>query len=228
MPYLAMTGAEIDHCSELPPKLGYMACHFSSYSTGLSNLPRYIPEKSLLIINDRTPIHGHDPDRICDQLEDILSRFSCRGILLDFQRESEEAPAIIQKLLSLPCPVIVSSLFAEKLDCPIFLPPVPLPIPLEGYLAPFAGREIWLEAALDGLQLTLTEDGCAATPLSAQFNESLPHREEELCCHYRIEITSETAIFTLRRTKEDLKDLLSRANQLGITGAVGLYQELGD
>ena len=226
MPYLAMTGAEFDHCSQLPPKLGYMACHFSSYSTGLSNLPRFLPDGSLLILNDRTPICGHDPQRIYDQLEDILSRFSCCGLLLDFQRESTEVPAIIQKLLSLPYPVIVSSLFAEKLDCPIFLPPVPLLTPLEDYLAPYHNREIWLEAALDALQIAVTKQGCTFVP-TTWSEEELKHKAQELFCHYQAAISPEKVVFTLKRTKNDLVELLEEAKKLGVRHAVGLYQELG-
>ena len=227
MPYLAMTPAEFNSVSQPPPDFAYMACHFSPYGTGLGNLPTVLPPESLLILNDRTPIHGHDPQRIFDQLKDVLAYFSCRGLLLDLQQESGEALPLIQKLLTLPCPVIVSALFAEQLDCPIFLPPVPLLISVEDYLTPYHGREIWLETALDGLQLTLTTDGCHSFPLPMPSDDPMPHRDTELCCHYRVETTAQAAIFTLRRTKKDLDTLIQRANALGIAGTVGLYQELG-
>ena len=71
MPYLAMTPAEFNSVSQPPPDFAYMACHFSPYGTGLGNLPTVLPPESLLILNDRTPIHGHDPQRIFDQLKDV-------------------------------------------------------------------------------------------------------------------------------------------------------------
>ena len=42
-PFLAMTAAEIRGTETLPPKTAWMACHFSPYSTGLSNLPKDLP-----------------------------------------------------------------------------------------------------------------------------------------------------------------------------------------
>ena len=66
--YLAMTAAEMMGGAPLPGKTAWMACHFSPYSTGLCNLPAALPPGSLLILNDRTPIHGHDPERICREL----------------------------------------------------------------------------------------------------------------------------------------------------------------
>ena len=42
--YFAMTAAEIRGCSALPAGIAWMACHFSPYGTGLSNLPPELPE----------------------------------------------------------------------------------------------------------------------------------------------------------------------------------------
>ena len=47
--FLAMTAAEICGNRNLPANLGWMACHFSPYGTGLSNLPKQLPPSSLLI-----------------------------------------------------------------------------------------------------------------------------------------------------------------------------------
>ena len=60
-PFLAMTGAEMRNNSVLPDKIAWMACHFSPYGTGLSNLPKNLPAGSLLMVDDITPPHGHDP-----------------------------------------------------------------------------------------------------------------------------------------------------------------------
>ena len=225
MPYLAMTAAEILTCDPMPPKLGWMACHFSPYGTGLTNLPQNLPKGSLLILNDRTPIHGHDPQRIFDQLEDVICKFSCGNLLLDLQRPCQEAPAIIEKLLALPCPVITSQLHGENLDTPIFLPPVPLNVPPKTYLECYHGREIWLEIALDALQVTITEKGSDFLQIP-WGDESLPHKDSELFCHYKADISQEKVVFTLKRTKDDLSELLDEVKRLGVTHTVGLYQEL--
>ena len=66
--FLAMTAAEIYGNRNLPANIGWMACHFSPYGTGLSNLPKRLPASSLLIVDDITPIRGHDPPYILDQL----------------------------------------------------------------------------------------------------------------------------------------------------------------
>ena len=67
-PFLAMTGAEMRNNSFLPEKIAWMACHFSPYGLGLSNLPRSLPPGSLLMVDDITPIGKHDPSIILDQL----------------------------------------------------------------------------------------------------------------------------------------------------------------
>ena len=91
---------------------------------------------------------------------------------------------------------------------------------------PYVGREIWLEAALDGLQLTLTEQGCTGTALPfCEYAEGF--HEEALHCHYQIQVSDRHAKFSLFRTREDLDALLEEAEALGVTAAVGLWQELG-
>ena len=95
--YLAMTAAEIRENPFLPGNTAYMACHFSPYGTGLSNLPRDLPPESLLILNDRTPIRGHDPQQIRDQLAQAMAQFQCLGLLLDFQRAgNDETRALVE------------------------------------------------------------------------------------------------------------------------------------
>ena len=226
--YLAMTAAEIGNCAALPPNIGWMACHFSPYCTGVSNLPRAMPPGSLLIFDDMTPIHGHDPEYIAAQLTACVEDLSCAACLLDFQRpESQETTAVAKQLVSaLPCPVAVSEPYAQDLDCPVFLPPPPPDTPLTDYLQPWQGREIWLEMALGGTILTLTEQGCSRAPLPLGDATGGGFPENHLHCHYSIQSEEDTAQFTLWRTREDLEDLLKEAEALGVTTAVGLYQEL--
>ena len=68
--YLAMTAAEIRENTGLPPKIAWMACHFSPYCTGLSNLPRILAAGSVLMLDDVTPIFHHDPQQIAAQLRE--------------------------------------------------------------------------------------------------------------------------------------------------------------
>lgn len=224
--YLAMTAAEFSACGGLPEKIAWMACHFSPYGTSVSNLPRTLPEGSLLILNDRTPVHGHDPQRIADELRQAVKALGCSGLLLDFQRPGcEETAKIAHALLALPCPVCMSECYAKELDCPVFLPPVLPHVPIEEHLAPWAGREIWLEAALEGEELTLTESGCQISAPGVPI-ESPEHRDAELFCHYRIAVEESCARFSLYRSRDDLAALLDAAGKLGVTRAVGLWQEL--
>lgn len=227
--FLAMTAAEIQSNPVFPHKCGWMACHFSPYGTGLSNLPEALPPGSLLILNDRIPWQSHDPDRIAEQLQEILDTFSCHGLLLDFQRPGCPEAARLCQVLSrqLSCPVGVSALYAEGLSCPVFLPPVPLQMSVESYLAPWQGRECWLELALNAEEILLTAEGSSTAPLP--FSEPMDegHREETLHCRYTLQLSEDSARFTLRRTREGLEALLEAAEPMGVTTAVGLWQELG-
>ena len=224
--YLAQTAAEMAG-NPLPEKSAYMACHFSSGGKGLSNLPEALPPGSILILDDSSPMDGHDPARIAQELRDLIRMHDCEALLLDFQRPGFPAQAKLAQQLTeaFPCPVGVSELYSGGLSCPVFLPPAPPDMLLPEYLAPWRGRDIWLEAALDGLSLTLTEAGCAAEML---WNYPEDGRlDEKLHCHYTIETTADSAIFRLWRTGPDLASLLSEAESLGVTRAIGFWQELG-
>ena len=225
--YLAMTAAEIGANPPLPPKIAWMACHFSPYSAGLSNCPRQLPPGSLLILNDFSPIHGHSPEAVAVQLRSWVEDFQCSGVLLDFQRPGNTETAALTEYLegSLPCPVAVSHLYADSLSCPVFLPPVPVQTPVAEYLAPWQGREIWLETALDAVKITLTEKGASFAPLPRADSEKNDFRDEKLHCRYRISLSENRAEFLLYRAKEDLASLLRDAASHGVTTAVGLYQE---
>lgn len=226
--YLSLTAAEFRVCQELPTHSAWMACHFSSYGTGLTNLPRQLPEGSLLILNDRTPVHHHDPKQICDTLVDVMEQFHCRGILLDLQRtDCPHAAAIVVEAAKLPCPVIVSEPYAKGHSCPVFLPPSPIHIPLKEYLAPWQGREIWLEAALDSAAITVTQSGSTLQPHPYEAQAEYPFLDEDLHCRYRMDAAEDHVRFILQRNPEDVATLLEEAGDSGVAGAIGLWQELG-
>ncbi len=222
--YLAMTAAEFSGAEPLPDHLAWMACHFSPYGTGLSNLPQTLPPGSLLILNDRTPVHGHDPETVAQTLDTLVRRFSCAGVLLDLQRSpTPQARRIVQAVEALECPVGVSDRYDTGRRA-VFLPPPSPAIPLRQYLAPWQGREIWLEAALTDQTLLLTKDGPRPAPPGAPSPTGWEDRG--LCCHYRIALDRDSAVFHLWRTEADLQNLLDQSERLGVTMAVGLYQEL--
>lgn len=227
--YLAMTAAELFSSVPLPDHTAWMACHFSCYGTGLSNCPDDLPPGSLLILNDRTPVQGHDPDLIVRQLMQITQECKVSGVLLDLQRPENEDTAVIVKAIvgALGCPVGVSEAYAKDLTCPVFLPPPPLHKPLKEYLTPWSGREIWLEAALDSEVITLTPEGSRFTPVFPTQAAEPSFLEVILHCRYHIEIKDKQVDFTLFRTQETLDALLQEAESLGVAQAVGLYQELG-
>ena len=225
-PFLAMTAAEISSNYPLPDRIGWMACHFSPYSVGLSNRPKKLSAGSLLIVNDVIPIHGHDPEVIAAQLLDTAEQFGCCGILLDFQRpnnpEAEQMAAYLSE--ALPFPVSVSDLYAGSLCCPVFLPPLPHHVPLKDWIKPWHCREIWLELAMNAEEILITDSGAVLTPLPHSFTGN-GHMDNALHCHYRVELLEHSARFTIWRTKQDISALLEEADSLGITAAVGLYQE---
>lgn len=226
-PYLAMTPTEIADDPQISRNQAWMACHFSPRGNGLIHVPHSPRPGMLLILNDQLPIHGHDPELIANQLADCMESFDCPGLLLDFQRpDSNETSALIRYLLrTLPCPVVTSDLYARELDCPVFLSPVPPSTLLRTHLAPWKGREVWLDIGLDGEQVTLTEQGAAFTPLPRFAPPDTGLRDEKLHCHYKTEV-GENARFTLWRTEDDLSGLMEEAEAMGVKGFVGLYQEL--
>lgn len=226
--YLAMTPGEWEN-STLPEgyRAAWMACHFSPYGTGLINLPEHLPPESLLILNDRTPIHRHDPGRITEQLSQAVEVFRCAGVLLDLQRPEEPETAQLCRHLarSLSCPLGVSEAYGQELDCALFLSPVPPDQPLDAHLSPWQGREIWLDGAIGVLSLEMTEAGCEAAALPWEPVPENAFCDEVLHCRYRTEILENRLRFTLWRDKAQLEKLLKEAENLGVTKAIGLLQE---
>lgn len=227
--FLAMTAAEFAAAGVLPAHIAWMACHFSAYGTGLTNLPASLPPDSLLILNDRIPICGHDPERICQQLLKAVQTMSCCGLLLDFQRSGvEESFRLVRHLVSgLPFPVAVSDCYAKALDCPVFLAPCPHHVPLSQYILPWQGRELWLDLASNGETIQLTKERSRITPIPLGEIPQCGHSDSLLHCHYSIEAGADSALFTLWRTAEDMASLSDEAEKAGISTLVGLYSESG-
>lgn len=225
--YLAVTTAELP-CAGAD-KLSYMACHFSLYGTGLSNLPQALPTGSMLILNDQIPISGHDPHRIADQLISAIGHLQCDSLLLDLQRPgNRETERLCQVLAGqIPCPMGISHHYAGSLDCAVFLPPPPLDRTLAAHLKPWQGRRLWLEAALEAEEFTVTPGGCRVSPLPYSLFQEEAFIEETLHCRYRCEVSADAIRFFLYRTADQIGALLEEADHLGIEKSIGLYQQLG-
>ena len=140
--FLAMTGGEFALCPEKPANLAWMACHFSPYGTGLSNLPQALPKGSMLILNDRIPICGHDSQQIAEELAQAAEAMECDCVLLDFQRaDNDETAAVVDAVLqTVGQPVGISDLYAAGLSCPVFLSAPPLTVTLTDHTAPWQDR----------------------------------------------------------------------------------------
>lgn len=221
--YLALTSEEFAACASLPPRMAWMACHFSPYGTGLVNLPPALPPGAMVILNDRIPPAGHDPETVLRQLRQL----SPACMLLDFQQPPNSAALELTRQIvnKLPCPVGLTADWGRDLRCPLFLPLPPPDTSMEEHLAPWQGRELWLELGLDAMSYTITEQGASPGVMAAIPETGL--EDSHLRCHYRIDLFDDRAVFSLWRTRQDLDALLEEAQQLGITKAIGLWQELG-
>lgn len=228
--YLAMTPSEMLAAAEIPEKCAWMACQFSPYSEGLTAIPDTLPSHAMLILSDCLPCGGHSPSLVCAQLHDAAQQLGCESVLLDFQREPEpESQAMARAVAAaMPCPVAVSEKYAHELSGPVFLSPAPLHTELRDYLAPWNGREIWLEAALCQEEAAVTPHGTLFAPRFPPELLSGGFYDDTLCCHYRTFVTPSEIRFTLFDTAQSLGEKLTLAASLGVTRAVGLYQQLGE
>ncbi len=219
--FLAVTARELE--AVRPKRTAYMACHFSAGGSGLSNMPHTLPEGSILLLDDSTPVQGHDPETVVKQLNELASTLSLRAVLLDFQRppaaESQKMAAYI--LENCKCTAAVTSAYA-KVGFPVFLPPPPANKSLKEYLKPW--NKVYLELYAEGLEITVTKEGSRFSPISS--TSPLPLTDKRLHCHYGVTVFPGKAVFTLSRSQEDLSALAREAEELGVLGVVGLYREL--
>lgn len=223
---LALTPSEFSSVPQAFPGMGWLSCRFSAEGRGLENLPQRLPRNSLLILDDSTPMAGHDPEKITAQLLKAVEKFRCSGLLLDFEKAgNRDQQALAHHLTeTLPCPVAVSEAYGRDLDCPLFLSLIPPYVSLPAYITPWKGRELWLELGISTCSITLTPGGASIDQAAAASGKL--HCDSRLHCHYSVSLSPGQVIFTLTRTKEDLRDLIQEAESLGISRWIGLWQEL--
>ncbi len=226
--YLAMTAAEFSKANhESSP--AWMSCHFSLWGEGLTNLPVTLPQGSMVILDDSNPPNVHDVEIIKSQMGKLCQQLNPECILLDFQKpgNSKTAEIALALVTSLPCPVGISQQYAKGLSCPVLLDCPQPSATLRSSAAAFGGRELWLELAPERQTLALTEEGCHITEEAlSQLNP--PHffdQETASCYHWTL--TQGKATFYVQRDLNCLQKLLLEAEQIGISRAVGLYQQLG-
>ena len=223
--YLAGTAKEIFGVSSSWGCAAFLGCHFAPYNNGLMVLEE-LPRCDMVILSDRIPVLGHDPDTVTGQLREILEQAGADCVLLDFQRaENPQTAAIVKAAAALPCPVAVTAGYGHCSEGPVFVE-IPMHRPLTDAAQQWPGRELWLDVAGNTQQATVTAEGAVFTSLPPALPHGLCHRDEALHCSYRIRVLEDWAEFTLFRTKEDMDSLLQEAEALGFAKAIGLYQEL--
>ena len=220
--YLAMTQGEFAAAPVLPGKPVWLGCRFSPEEGTLTSLPP-VPSGALMV-NDSLPFSGCNPDHI---IHTLRQHSPVEVLILDFQQPGipEQQTLVLELVREMDFPVIVSDSYAQNLSCPVFLSPCPHHVHLKDHIAPWKGREIWLDLAMDASCLTLTKEGCAVSPLPCGAAAERSFADERLHCHYRAETGDDFARFILWRTREDLQHLTREAEGLGIKALVGLWQE---
>lgn len=227
--YLAMTGSEIRHKNHISRPIAWMACQFSPYSQGITNVPECLPPESILILNDRMPCQGHSPSLVAQQIKKAADQLQCESILLDFQQvpnpESEAMTAYLAEHIAHP--LYISGTYGKHLTCGIFLPPPPLHEPMSDYLDQWGGRQIWMETGLFQETVTITREGTTYTPQFPPDGLDGGHFDQTLCCRYQAVLSDDEIRFLLYDTADTLPHKWRLAQECGVSRILGLYQELG-
>ena len=69
---LAMTQSEIAAADLLSSPIAWMSCQFSPFGKGITNIPKSLPEGSMLILDDQQNCFTHSPDLVAQQLLDAV------------------------------------------------------------------------------------------------------------------------------------------------------------
>ena len=219
-----MMDTEMQDIPSLPPRIARMGCTFDPDGPGLSDIPTAFFQHGMLIVDDRHPIRGHDPNLVAGVLADAADRLGIDCILLDFERPPTAASQAIAARLAkaLPCPVGMPPDYGASLDCALFLPPCPLHVPMEAYLKPWQHREVWMEARILRQTITVTQQGTVYGIPAPGDNLTGGHFDNLLRCQCVTEIADDKVVFTLYDTPESLR---KKWNHPNISRVIGLFQD---
>ena len=220
---LAMTAEEIPNAPSGFSGGCIFGCHYSSTSQTLVGLPSSLPHGWGLILDDENPITAPDISGLVQQ----LSRLEPAYIVLDFQRPATpDVLRLAEKIAALPCPVSMPPEYGKNLCCSLFLPPIPPHISPEEYLRPWLHRDVWLELALDAVQISVTAEGSQMQSFPHAVATDKAHVDSMLHCHYKISHLHDTLQFYCYRTKDDIRQLLRSPLPANVKYGVGFFQEL--
>ncbi|MBR4864904.1 MAG: hypothetical protein IKU07_10030 [Oscillospiraceae bacterium] len=226
--YVAMTKAELATFPVAEDLPAWMACHFSSYGNGLSNIPDWLPAGSMIILDDRTPPCDHDTDVIAMQLNSLADKYKTDIFLLDFQRKNNHHTENIVKELTtkLRGKVGVTEAYAHCASCAVFIT-CPLPHQsLPDKLSKWKTRELWLELATETEIITISKGNTTFERVNYSLLTETDLYDEKLKSRYRAAVKENNAKIIIERTSEELSLLLQEAQSLGIKIAAGLCQQL--
>lgn len=229
--FLAISAQEFPFLSPPPRKVAWMSVHFSSSGPGLSNLPHGLPEGSLIILDDQMPWSGHSIEAVCRDLVGAMLENKARGLLLDFERPSNQDTALLTSALSQCCREIGVQLgapesYAADPDTAIFLSPLPCQTPLERLYR--SGRRLWLDVSPAAFLLHIGPQGATGqvTDQTSFPDGSHPvFTDPELRCLYRSRPNADGVDVLLYHTPQSIREMLEMVDTDAVSLALGLYRE---
>lgn len=219
-PYHLMSPGEIHKFSPSAPVAVLLCC--APFSPGLLIGPSRLPKGSVAVFTDRVTPTFHQSGRIAGELKALMKTLHSPALILDW---TGELSPWLEELLKQLCGVqlVLPPHLAGKEDSAVLVPSV-VEKSLEDLLAPWNGRQIWLDMVSSAAQLTLTRNGCEVVPWQASIREGDLY-DETLCCQYRVETAQEEARFYLYETQQTRMKKLEKARSLGVAGAIGLWKD---
>ncbi len=228
--FLAISAQEFPFLSELPSNIAWMSVHFSSYGSGLSNLPHNLPKGSLLILDDQTPWEGHSTEVVCREIVESLLENQATGLLLDFERPATPETNLLTTALSQCCREIGVMLGAPLSyatdDAAIFISPLPCQTPPERLYQ--KNRKVWLDVSPGAYLIHIGAQGATG---QAADQRSFPDgiypvfTDTELCCSYRSRPNAGGVDILLNHSRESIETMLATLDENAVQLAIGLYRE---
>ena len=226
--FLAMSPYEFTVCGKLPPRVAWMSLRFSPSGQGLSNQPKALPPGSLMILDDWIPWHGHSSSRIAQELEQLLGRLGCCGLLLDFERPPQTETLLLANALSCLCkqrgiPMAAPPAYLVNDHMEVFLPPLPV--------LPRRNRDssrLWVDVSPVEQSFKIGPDMTEPLPPAHRYRSPQPQNWQhsgELPMLYRTYRQGDAIVLHLRRDPSVVRDYLCSQTDCRIRFALGLWKE---